>query len=103
MTRLTKRNTDCSINLYISDKVSKRVHDKNKYYNAIQKLTKYEEAEEQGLLSYKSCSEEELSSKTTCLTCKNNQEFPPPHTCDICNSLDEEFGCMYERRENDGE
>lgn len=23
-----------------------------------------------------------------CLTCKNNFEFPPPHTCDICTSLD---------------
>lgn len=33
------------------------------------------------------------------LLVKNNKEFPPPHTCDICNSLDEEFGCMYERRE----
>lgn len=23
-----------------------------------------------------------------CSTCKNNVEFPPPHTCDICTSLD---------------
>ncbi len=25
-----------------------------------------------------------------CSTCKNNIEFPPPHTCDICTSLDQE-------------
>lgn len=24
-----------------------------------------------------------------CSTCKNNIEFPPPHTCDICTSLDQ--------------
>lgn len=23
-----------------------------------------------------------------CSICKNNVEFPPPHTCDICTSLD---------------
>ena len=35
-----------------------------------------------------------------CSTCKNNVEFPPPHTCDICTSLDqeEEYG-MWEERE----
>lgn len=34
-----------------------------------------------------------------CSTCKNNVEFPPPHTCDICTSLDqdEEYG-MWEAR-----
>lgn len=50
MTRLTKRNTDGSINLYISDRVSKKVHNKNEYYGAIQKLIKYEDLEEKGLL-----------------------------------------------------
>lgn len=25
-----------------------------------------------------------------CSTCKNNVEFPPPHTCDVCTSLDQE-------------
>lgn len=25
-----------------------------------------------------------------CSICKNNVEFPPPHTCDICTSLDQE-------------
>ena len=25
-----------------------------------------------------------------CSTCKNNVECPPPHTCDICTSLDQE-------------
>ena len=35
-----------------------------------------------------------------CSTCKNNVEFPPPHTCDICTSLDqdEEYG-MWESKE----
>lgn len=34
-----------------------------------------------------------------CSTCKNNVEFPPPHTCDICTSLDqeEEYG-MWEAK-----
>jgi len=33
-------------------------------------------------------------------TCKNNVEFPPPYTCDICTSLDqeEEYG-MWEAKE----
>lgn len=25
-----------------------------------------------------------------CSTCKNNVEYPLPHTCDICTSLDQE-------------
>ena len=25
-----------------------------------------------------------------CSTCKNNVEYSPPHTCDICTSLDQE-------------
>lgn len=25
-----------------------------------------------------------------CSTCKNNVEYPPPYTCDICTSLDQE-------------
>ena len=35
-----------------------------------------------------------------CSTCKNNVEFSPPHTCDICTSLDqeEEYG-MWEAKE----
>lgn len=34
-----------------------------------------------------------------CSTCKNNVKFPPPHTCDICTSLDqdEEYG-MWEAK-----
>lgn len=31
-----------------------------------------------------------------CSTCKNNVEFPPPHTCDICTSLDQEEYEMWE-------
>ena len=33
-----------------------------------------------------------------CSTCKNNVEFPPPHTCDICTSLNEEDYCMWESK-----
>lgn len=34
-----------------------------------------------------------------CSTCKNNVEYPPPHTCDICTSLDqEEEYSMWEAR-----
>lgn len=25
-----------------------------------------------------------------CSNCANNIEFPPPHTCDVCTSLDQE-------------
>ena len=35
-----------------------------------------------------------------CSTCKNNVEFPPPHTCDICTSLDQkEEHEMWEAKE----
>lgn len=35
-----------------------------------------------------------------CSTCKYNVEFPPPHTCDICTSLDqEEEYSMWEAKE----
>lgn len=35
-----------------------------------------------------------------CSTCKNNVEYPPPHTCDICMSLDhEEEYDMWEGKE----
>ena len=34
-----------------------------------------------------------------CSTCKNNIEFPPPHTCDECNSLDQLTNyCMWEHK-----
>ena len=35
-----------------------------------------------------------------CSTCKNNVKYPPPHTCDICTSLDqdEEYG-IWEAKE----
>lgn len=31
-----------------------------------------------------------LNGEKCCETCKNNVEYPPPHTCDICTSLDQE-------------
>lgn len=37
-----------------------------------------------------------------CSTCKNNVEYPPAHTCDICTSLDEEEYCMWEAKERTG-
>lgn len=30
------------------------------------------------------------NSPKSCATCANNVEYPPPHTCDICTSLDQE-------------
>lgn len=36
--------------------------------------------------------------KTDCSTCKNNVEYPP-HTCDVCTSLDDEMYCMCEEKE----
>ena len=33
-----------------------------------------------------------------CSTCKNNVEYSPPHTCDVCTSLDEEMYCMWEKK-----
>ncbi|WP_395546824.1 MULTISPECIES: hypothetical protein [unclassified Lacrimispora] len=36
-----------------------------------------------------------------CSTCKNNVEYPPPHTCDICTSLDQEKEYeMWEGKDN---
>ena len=35
-----------------------------------------------------------------CSTCKNNIEYPTPHTCDICKSLDEDKFCMWESKTN---
>lgn len=36
----------------------------------------------------------------SCSTCKNNVEFLPPHTCDICTSLDqEEEYSMWEKKD----
>lgn len=36
--------------------------------------------------------------KMDCSTCKNNVEYPPPHTCDVCTSLDQEMHCMWESK-----
>lgn len=33
-----------------------------------------------------------------CSTCKNNVEYPVPHTCDVCTSLDEEMYCMWKAK-----
>lgn len=33
---------------------------------------------------------EDIQTIRNCSTYKNNVEFPPPHTCDICTSLDQE-------------
>jgi len=40
-----------------------------------------------GVLGYL---EEDKGEIKDCSTCKNNVEYPPPHTCDICQSLDQE-------------
>lgn len=31
-------------------------------------------------------------------TCKNNVKDPPPHTCDVCTSLDQKMYCMWEAK-----
>lgn len=41
---------------------------------------------------------EDVNSERNCATCKNNVKFPPPHTCDVCASLDEEPFCMWESK-----
>lgn len=33
--------------------------------------------------------------KMDCEICENNVEYPSPHTCDICTSLDQEDYCMW--------
>ena len=38
--------------------------------------------------------------KHDCSTCANNVDYPPPHTCDICTSLDEEDYEMWEGRKS---
>ena len=44
---------------------------------------------------------EYYGTKIDCSTCKNNVEYPPPHTCDICTSLDEHMYCMWEAKGGD--
>ena len=36
---------------------------------------------------------------SNCNTCKYNIENPPPHTCDVCDSLDTEDYYMYEPKD----
>lgn len=49
-----------------------------------------------------------IRTKKNCSNCANNIEYPPPHTCDECDSLDnKERGfpehCMWEyKKSNDG-
>lgn len=33
--------------------------------------------------------------KNCCDTCEHNVEYPLPHTCDICTSLDEDDYCIW--------
>lgn len=40
-----------------------------------------------GVLGYMT---ENKEVEKSCSTCKNNVAYPPPHTCDICTSLDQE-------------
>lgn len=44
--------------------------------------------------------EDDIDDNINCSTCAYNVEFPPPHTCDICTSLDEEEYCMWQAKEN---
>ena len=75
----------------------KRIYDSMKEYN------KREEIEEQILEDAAEIETDYGVDVSGCIvncsTCKNNVEFPPPHTCDICTSLDqeEEYG-MWEAK-----
>lgn len=35
-----------------------------------------------------------------CVTCQNNEEVPPPHTCDVCASSDQLPYCMWGYKKN---
>lgn len=39
-----------------------------------------------------------IAEEKSCKNCKNNVEYPHPHTCDICTSLDEEENSMWESK-----
>ena len=36
--------------------------------------------------------------KVDCSTCANNVEYPPPHTCDVCTSLDTDDYYMWQAK-----
>lgn len=46
----------------------------------------------------------DIKENVNCKTCKNNplynNGYAPPHTCDVCTSLDSEEYEMWERKEN---
>lgn len=42
------------------------------------------------------CDNENFNVIKNCRTCVHNVAYPPPHTCDICDSLDEELYWMWE-------
>ena len=73
-------------------------------YNSMQEYDKREEIEEQILEDAAEIEADYDVDVSDCImncsTCKNNVEFPPSHTCDICTSLDqdEEYG-MWEAKE----
>ena len=72
-------------------------------YDSMQEYDKREEIEEQILedaAEIEADYDVDVSDcVVNCSTCKNNVEFPPPQTCDICTSLDqdEEYG-MWEAK-----
>lgn len=64
------------------------------FWSNMERIRKREQIEEQ-ILEESAELEEEYDTDISdcvvnCSTCKNNVEFPPPHTCDICTSLDQE-------------
>lgn len=73
-------------------------------YDSMQEYDKIEKIEEQTLedaAEIEADYDVDISDCiVNCSTCKNNVEFPPPHTCDVCTSLDqeEEYG-MWEAKE----
>lgn len=39
------------------------------------------------------------SEERSCVNCKHNIEYPPPHTCDVCSSLDSDEYEMWCRKD----
>lgn len=73
----------------------------NKYADITYKMAKYIE---QGQAEEKIMDFDDAKSEKSCETCVYNVEYSPPHTCDVCTSLDEEEYCMWTSKYNeDGE
>lgn len=71
------------------EKMKKKISDQNEIIKTIGKQNRHME---KSITRYQERLTEVLykGKIKNCSTCKNNMKFPPPHTCDICTSLDQE-------------